>query len=496
MPVSALFLFQALRQYDSGAAASHRADPLWRLRALIIGSALVALSGPVWQDTSTAPVEVWVDDSLSMQALEQGESRLGHAFQQLIETLAPRRSREIVLHSLGTPNQRLQIGPAQPMEQQALLREWRKIPVAEPHPPASTTLRPEALHYLLTDGADAALNRWSGQAPLQQLIRVGTATDNLALTLLSLRPALTEPDSWMGLVALSNLGKTRVMANLEVANGSGKLLDWPLDLEPDSSIAESFRLQLASLEGLYARLSPTGPMPLDALPLDDQLTLPFTQRARLYIGISGDCSRYLLAALRSDRGVGITTLEDPRIEAQLLCGDLPLPSATPTIRLHPIVQRRLTTSAPHWHAAAGKLQQLLLQRLEYSSSAPQATPTQQLLLSGDGRALILAVGEPVPRIEIFLDMASSELTSSPLYPLLLSGLFEQLLQRSSDDEIIRVERDPQASRIAPLVGNQPALRTTPAATMAQHELGWILLLCILSLLLLDGYLSLATAGEG
>ena len=80
--VSALFLWAGSRHEQAAGQQQSKPDPAWRRRALASALLVAVLAGPYWLDAQR-PIVVWVDDSLSMAAVENGQSRLDAAFAEL-----------------------------------------------------------------------------------------------------------------------------------------------------------------------------------------------------------------------------------------------------------------------------------------------------------------------------------------------------------------------------------------------------------------------------
>ena len=105
-PVSALFLWDHANQVDAPGRTKKPPDPAWRRRALAIALLITALANPYWQN-EVRSLTVWVDDSLSMFALENDKTRLAMVMESLSRELDRSESRwaEIQLRSLTNPGQ-------------------------------------------------------------------------------------------------------------------------------------------------------------------------------------------------------------------------------------------------------------------------------------------------------------------------------------------------------------------------------------------------------
>ena len=107
-----------------------------------------------------ATVTVWLDDSLSMQTVENGETRLA-AGERLLETaLDANNYDQAVRNSLS-----------------------------DSLPPR---LDASIAHWLVTDGASERIRLWANEVRVDRVIQVGEATENVAVTRLSTRRSIDD----------------------------------------------------------------------------------------------------------------------------------------------------------------------------------------------------------------------------------------------------------------------------------------------------------------
>lgn len=99
--VSALFLWRGAPTLPEGGRDRRPPDPAWRRRALVAALVALALAEPGWR-AETRQVTVWLDDSLSMAADENG-SRLGTGLGELRRALADAGVTAATLRSLSDP---------------------------------------------------------------------------------------------------------------------------------------------------------------------------------------------------------------------------------------------------------------------------------------------------------------------------------------------------------------------------------------------------------
>ena len=176
-PVSAIFLWDKAGFTGTGGETRHTPDPAWRRRALIASLLVVALAEPWWQRDGGL-VSVWIDDSLSMTATEQGISRLANGLLVLDQALQDSGSGRVTLRSLSDPSRAVQGND--PLAFDA--NTWLAASQGEPRPLSAALLSPEHAHWLVTDGANERLVEWAEDAPLARVITFGNATENVAVT--------------------------------------------------------------------------------------------------------------------------------------------------------------------------------------------------------------------------------------------------------------------------------------------------------------------------
>ena len=87
-----LDLWQDDRARAAQAGERRPPDAAWLRRAAILALLCIALAGPHWQRPAER-VTVWIDDSLSMQTLEDGATRLDRGL-HLVQMALP-------LHTVG-----------------------------------------------------------------------------------------------------------------------------------------------------------------------------------------------------------------------------------------------------------------------------------------------------------------------------------------------------------------------------------------------------------
>lgn len=471
--VTALFPWRQAVPAEGQGRRRSRPSPLWWLRAAIATALLLALAEPRWQGAA-CPLEVWLDDSPSLYAQESTGSRLELAMDVLLAALAERPAGPVTVRSLGDPSRSLALDPARPNDWRSSLLTVFQNPAGLPQPPPPVELVPTAEHWLLSVGAAPLLADWVRHAPLSRLLQVGETTANAAVITLAARPALRSADTWSVLISLVNAGPAPVSRTLELRLNGQPLQPVPVNLAPatvfqHSAVLTSERLAVAGGR-LEARL-----LPADALPLDDAAVLELP--AKPLVHLSGPCGSALPAALAAHPGLRVTLEPEATIVPAVTvdCAPAAPVSPGPRLLLPPLPHAQPLTTAPHWHAAAGPLRQLALTANGLRGAPPAGVPTgYRLLLSVAEQPLIVAALEE-PVVMVWLDLAAPELVRQPIYPVLLNGLLEWLLDRPLLDVPLSIQRDPAAARIAPQPLPVPPPVPAPVAVATSQALApWLL----------------------
>ena len=109
--VAALFLWGDGHGDGEQRRLAARAQPIWLLRALLLGAVILALGGLHSTGRPVEAVTLWNDDSPSMFALESGGSRMRQALLEVERQLAKRQFTVVTLRSLADPGRRLSLAP-------------------------------------------------------------------------------------------------------------------------------------------------------------------------------------------------------------------------------------------------------------------------------------------------------------------------------------------------------------------------------------------------
>ncbi|RPH60830.1 MAG: hypothetical protein EHM83_13885, partial [Burkholderiales bacterium] len=102
----------------------------------------------------------------------------------------------------------------------------------EPAAPPAALLRRESLHWLLTDGADAALLDWPGAMRPDRTFRIARVTRNVGLERLSARRSLNDPERYDLLLKVTNGGTAAEARSVVFATDAGEIAGSSHRLEP------------------------------------------------------------------------------------------------------------------------------------------------------------------------------------------------------------------------------------------------------------------------
>jgi hypothetical protein len=368
--VSAVFLWQDGPTEAAPGRQQQPPDPAWRRRALITALVIAALTTP-YIEREHATVTIWLDDSLSMQTVENGETRLTTGERLLDAALGDSDYEQVVRNSLsdGFPSR----------------------------------LEPSSAHWLVTDGASKRIREWADRIPIDHVIHVGEATENVAVTRLAARRSIDDPSLIDVLVSVSNTGGGPAERRLELHRGIQVAATMNVSLAP----GETFHWQTQTADvpgGLSATLSAG-----DALVDDDVLDIPADALRQQVATVDRDCGAALRTAINTHPALMVSA-DSPNPDLEVSCapafGDA---SATvPTIRaqtkdLIPM------TSAAVW--------------------LPQESP---VLLQAAGKPLITRTGQTVDTV---IDLRDSDFARQPGYAVIVAALVDAALGRDVLDNV-------------------------------------------------------------
>ena len=490
IPSSTLFLWQNIHQKDNKGSVPGKPDPRWLFRALIAGLIILSLAQPALVNKSTQSIDIWLDDSLSMFTIENKQSRMDNAVQQLEPYLQQHQTEKILIHSLGNPALTLKFDSTKAGQ----LKQWAKQPRGEPQPPPPTFMGADHKHILLTDGADSRLNQWAQKAPLQQLIQSGNSDQNIVLSHLSLRNTLLPSEQIKGLVHIDNLSDGVSTALLSLHYNKQLIKKQKITISATDKLIVPFSINKTPGE-LIAKITAAD----DKLLLDNELHLNTEQWLRpVYYHLSGQCSPYITALLNSR-----SSLVQSKNKADIIidCSGNNSPSALPAIIFHPPKNLQRTSQTAHQHSAFITKPFTLAAGLPYSDLAPALTSHNIPLLSADKRILISKQKSNPAVIDCYIDSNNSDFSRQTEFPLLIFAMIDQLTEYKQSNTPLRSSRNLSASQIKTLPLAKPLAKVSTTSEQEQHttsistDFTNSLLIIILLLLLVDIWLSFRLAKQ-
>ena len=437
VPVSRLDLWRRAAASSPAAGERRPPDPAWRRRALLTALLVVALAEPQLPEQRT-DITLWIDDSLSMLTREEHGTRLGEAMAHVRSLLAEFPRADVQVRTLGDPWHSLG----------ALTEATVATIVAgtgrkEPSAPPMALLRRDHLHWLVTDGAHAALFEWPGDTRPNRIIQVASVTRNVGLERLSARRNLNDPEWYDVLLKITNGGTAPETRVAIFATDAGEIARSNLRLEPGE-----FTLVNASIPAsanVRATLQPG-----DALAEDDEIVLDLGPLRRRPVATDAKCPVALRAAVAAHPALAVAKEGATDVEVVLDCGTRGATSGVATIR---VLANRAPTplhGSMQWSSSV-----LESRRIRLDTEGLQIAAR---LEAGLGDAVLLAVGdEPLivsragasKLLETSLDFGSVENMRGPEIPLLVNLMFDHLLDSRLLDEIAIRDRGAGSTKVAP-----------------------------------------------
>jgi hypothetical protein len=441
-PVSSLLLWQGARAQGTAQQRRNKTDPLWWLRAAIITLLLAAAATPAWLTQMGPRIEVWFDDSRSMQTQESSGTRLQLATSTLLDKLDDENPSAVILHSLSQPGRQLLLQATERGHWRSAIDEWLQTSEQELQLPQAWQMARGSSHWLVSDGADPAYPDWLAQAPLAHVVQVGQANDNSAITRLSLRPALDD-NRLEGMVIVTHQGDQTATRDLTIKVDDQPLQQWPLTLEGATSVRKSFVMPRRDGIKLSATLTPG-----DALGSDDSLELSATQTTPLAYALQGECNERLQTALIAHPMLRATA-DASQAALTLVCGAALKQRNNATLWFYRNQRAAPLNAAPTWQMAGEALSKIALpeQGLQYFVS--QTEQQNEALLRAEDAVLIEQQKTKSNLVKVSLDMESPGLRNTTAYPLLILSLIDLAMERNLSDAIDTVQRNVSESDIAP-----------------------------------------------
>lgn len=481
--VSALFLWRGQGSEQQSGMRPGAVDSRWWLRTLIAAGLAAAVAGPIWSDGGGRNIEIWFDDSFSMQVRETEGLRYETAVDALMRALAEGQPEQVTVHSLASPGRVLTLKPSTTNDWRRRLSGWVKVSPSALVLPPSVQMRPEAEHWLVSDGAAAELTSWLDDAPIHRIIRVGQATENTGLTRISLRRSLRDHGVMIGHAEIRNFGNRSSERRLVVREGNRVVHRETLSLAPEAHLNRTFRFDPAGAAALEARI-----LGVDALPADDSLTLEYGPTAGVSVRMSGNCSRPLRTAIKAHPAVSLSAGNEAPSPATLTvaCGRARPVARGPVIWVRHGGGGAVVRAEPRWTSAAGPLQDVILAPAWLRRISPVAVrPGLEPLLVAGEEPLILVAGASRRMVEVRLDFGRSELAGRPEFPALIAGLIELALGYSPIEAYAETDRHAAAGMIRPRDLAVPADRSPSRTVGRKIDLAPYLIAVVLGLFLLD-----------
>jgi hypothetical protein len=437
LPVSHLGLWQGAAVALAGAGRSQPPDPAWRRRALLAALISIALAGPQLPDHRVA-VTLWIDDSISMLTREPQGTRLAEGLARARKMLAELADADVELRTLGDPWRSLG-GPTEAVGAALAASAGAR----EPEPPPAALLRGDRLHWLLTDGADAALLDWPDGRQADRVIQVGAVTRNVGLARASARRSLDDPRKDELQLRITNGGTAAEKRVLVITTEAGEVARSVHEIDPGASV-----LVPASIPA-SARVRATL-QPGDALPEDDEIALDLAPLRRRRVATDPHCPAALVAAVASHPALAAVPERAEDVVARLDCSARGPALDIPALRVLADGASKLASGPMLWSPSVAAAQRVRLEAGPLGLAARLAARAgDAVLLAAGDEPVVVRRAAPAKLIETSLDFTSPGIARGPLIPLLVNLMFEQLLGGRLLDAIALADRGAAASRVAP-----------------------------------------------
>ena len=456
------------------AGQRRRADPAWIRRAVIAALLSLALAGPTLR-RGTERVTLWVDDSLSMQTVQSGRTRLERGLDLAATALATSGVRDVETRVLGSPWRAAadRGGP----DRAAITSQAGR---SEPQLPDPAQLDRSRSHWLLTDGADANVNAWLAAAPVSRVFQVAENSRNVGIARLSARPQPADAMALAIQVQLTNAGDQAESRRVVVTADGGVIGESDVSIEPASVATIPFDAR-APVGDLEAWLSPT-----DALSEDDTVSVDTSSLAPVATIVDPTCPPAVLRAIRAHPALRASAGSDAQLVVDCGSGTSADPSL-PRIRIASGVPEAIDGSTLRW--APG-----FADRSPRVSIAPSLRTRGRLDAAGRADSILLEAGtEPLvvlrgglPRVvETALDLSGPEIATEESLPLLVNLLVDAAMDEDVLSRSAAGGRGALASKVVPLETLQARPWTAPSLQSRDSTLLLPLLLLATALLMWD-----------
>ncbi len=466
-------------------AFSHRGktDPLWTLRAIVATLLIIALTGP-YRSHQKHFVEIWVDDSFSLQTREDAGERRSLAIHEVLRRLNATRTESVRFHSLHRATQPvLQLDPSLAALSQSQLDAWLKPTARSLRLPLLVRFSKNAEHWLISDGSSLSVNEWAQTHPFTELIRVGEASENSSVTRLAVRPSLVKPGRWQALAHLHHFGRQTSQRTVELLVNRKRQQTWTVEMHPEQVTPLSFNID--DLDDATLTLRFAHP---DVLPQDDQLELG--PLSKIPTRIYGACPRALLAAIQSHPALTLSSVAKFRT-LKITCGNDPVQADAPIIYFHRSPSTTAVTGNPVWITSSLDSAKPQLQRnwiRSVSVAKPKNKHVQAVLAENTNTLVSVTASEP-RKVDCYIDMDHADFVRQAEYAAFFAVLVDLAFSDNVLDNIYTAQRRPTDSRIESLNISKPAGANSRHLFVATDDLTPIFLASVIFLLLLDLFLT-------
>jgi hypothetical protein len=443
-PVSSLMLWQRESSVTPAAGKNRPPDPVWRRRALLTALLFITLAGPQLAERGTR-ITLWVDDSMSMLTRETGGTRLEEGIARVRSALADGAGAEIEVRSLTEPWQSMNaLNDSTPAKLTAAA--GRK----EPGPPPASLLRPDRLHWLLTDGADPAVFDWPDGRHPDRTFTIGRITRNIGLERLSARRNLTDPEKYDVLVKVTNGGTAAEVRDVLVATDAGEISRSSERI--DAGAFALLNVSIPASNEVRVRLEPA-----DALTADDEIVLDLESLRKRRVALDPGCPTALSRALEAHPALVRVAWQSSSVDALITCAAAATAANVP--KLHVSAGRMaIVASRPlRWSSAVAESRRISVEpEALQSSTRLDVRPDDTVLLASGDDALIVRRAGASTLIETALDFTSSRFVHRPEFPLIVQFLTDELFGTDLLNRIASVDRGRAAVKVAPVIHTEPS----------------------------------------
>jgi len=467
VPVASVELWRDATASAARSGRRPRPDPAWRRRAAIAVLLSLALASPDWRGAAPR-VTVWIDDSLSMRMADASGSRLQQAVVLAQRALDAAGAQDVIARRLSEPAR-----PYGGLDGKVLSAMLADAQSSEPRLPPPESLARSRTHWLVTDGADAAVNAWAATAPIARVLQAPGATRNVGIT--------------RGSARMQPGDASALAVQVRVLNGGSEPESRTLELLVGASIAESRRVELdagraATVEFVLAA-APATPLgvrllPGDALADDDALRIDLAPLAPLPVTVDGGCPAPVARAVRAHPALRLSHADAARLVID--CGRMPGTKGAARIVLHRGASTGLDASSLLWSQAAADLQRQLADHLPATARGRLEPPRPGdvvLLTSGTTPLVVSRAGSP-RIVESVLDIEAPGFASGAGLPLLVAALADAALGEPLLGRTASADRGDDSSRVVPLAVTASPTHVATAPVVAPLTILPLLLLAL------------------